>query len=138
MNYLIADFIIRIKNSALSKRKEVALPFSNINKEIGKVLVKEGFLESIKEEDAKGKKSLTAVIRYESRIPVLTDVDVISKPSLRVYLPAKRILGNRKKRQKKSGCFNQSRRDDGNGSQQERIGRRDSLRHLEFIIICQK
>jgi len=92
MNYLIGDFIIRIKNSALSKRKEVALPFSNINKEIGKVLVKEGFLESIKELDDKGKKSLSAVIRYESRIPVLTDVDIISKPSLRVYLPAKRIL----------------------------------------------
>ncbi len=92
MNYLIADFIIRIKNSALSKRKEVALPFSNINKEIGKVLVKEGFLESIKEQSEKGKKSLTAIIRYERRIPVLTDVDVISKPSLRVYLPAKRIL----------------------------------------------
>jgi small subunit ribosomal protein S8 len=92
MNYLIADFIIRIKNSAFSKRKEVALPFSNINKEIGKVLVREGFLESIKEQSTKGKKSLTAVIRYENRIPVLTDVDVISKPSLRVYLPAKRIL----------------------------------------------
>src|ERR1035437_5078078 len=92
MNYLIADFIIRIKNSALSKRKEVALPFSNINKNIGKVLVKEGFLESIKEDTVDGKKSLTAIIRYESRIPVLTDVDVISKPSLRVYLPAKKIL----------------------------------------------
>ena len=62
------------------------------NKNIGKVLVKEGFLESIKEETTDGKKSLTAVIRYESRIPVLTDVDIISKPSLRVYLPAKRIL----------------------------------------------
>ncbi len=92
MNYLVADFIIRIKNSALSKRKEVSLPFSNINKEIGKVLLKEGFLESIKEHSQKGKKSLIAVIRYERRIPVLTDVNIISKPSLRVYLPAKRIL----------------------------------------------
>ena len=58
MNYLIADFIIRIKNSALSKRKEVVLPFSNINKEIGKVLVKEGFLESIKEEGKDSKKAI--------------------------------------------------------------------------------
>ncbi len=56
------------------------------------MLVKEGFLESIKEETQKGRKSLRAVIRYDSRIPVLTDVEVISKPSLRVYLPAKRIL----------------------------------------------
>jgi len=92
MNYLIADSIIRIKNSALAKRKEVSLPFSNINSEIGKVLVKEGFLESVKEKNEKGKKSISAVIRYEDRIPVLTDVEVISKPSLRVYLSAKRIM----------------------------------------------
>jgi small subunit ribosomal protein S8 len=92
MNYLIADFVIRIKNSALSKRKEVILPFSNINKEIGKVLVKEGFLESIKEEGKEGKKELKAVVAYDDRMPVLTDVEVISKPSLRVYYPAKRIM----------------------------------------------
>jgi ribosomal protein S8 len=46
MNHNVSDFIIRIKNAALAKRKEVILPFSNINKEIGKVLVKEGFLET--------------------------------------------------------------------------------------------
>ncbi len=92
MNYLVADFIIRIKNSAMSKRKEVVLPFSNINKEIGKVLVKEGFLESIKEESKDGKKELLAVVRYEKRIPVLNDVEIISKPSLRVYSTSKKIL----------------------------------------------
>lgn len=68
------------------------MPFSNINKEIGKVLVKEGFLESIKEEGKEGKKALKAVVSYDDRMPVMTDVEVISKPSLRVYYPAKRIL----------------------------------------------
>ena len=92
MNYLIADSIIRIKNSALAKRKEVILPFSNINREIGKVLVKEGFLVSIKEQGEKGKKELIAVVSYDNRLPVMTDVEVISKPSLRVYYPTKRIL----------------------------------------------
>lgn len=91
MNYLIADFIIRIKNSAISKRKEVILPFSNINKEIGRVLVQEGFLESISQENQGNKKILKALIRYEKRIPVLTDVIVISKPSLRVYEPFKKL-----------------------------------------------
>lgn len=91
MNYLVADFVIRIKNSALSKRKEVVLPFSNINKEIGKVLVKEGFLDGIKEFEKKGKKELIATIKYENRIPVLTDVVIISKPSLRVYSTVKKI-----------------------------------------------
>lgn len=91
MNYLVADFVVRIKNGALSKRKEVALPFSNINREIGKVLVKEGFLESIKEESVKGRKELKGIIKYENRIPVLTDVIVISKPSLRVYSNSKKL-----------------------------------------------
>jgi small subunit ribosomal protein S8 len=91
MNHLVSDFIIRIKNSALSKRKEVLLPFSNINKEIGKVLVKEGFLESIKEEAKNNKKELKAIIKYENRIPVLSDVKIISKPSLRVYSPSKKL-----------------------------------------------
>ena len=91
MNYLVADLVTRIKNSALSKRKEVILPFSNINKNIAKVLVKEGFLESVKEEENEGKKHLVAVIKYERRIPVLTDVLIISKPSLRVYSSVKKI-----------------------------------------------
>lgn len=91
MNYPVADFIVRIKNSALSKRKEVSLPFSNINKEIGKVLVKEGFLESVKEENKKGKRSLFAVIKYEKRLPVITNIVVISKPSLRIYASTKKL-----------------------------------------------
>ncbi len=91
MNYRIADFIVRIKNSALARRKEVVLPFSNLNKEVGQVLVKQGFLESIKEEKDGANKILKAVIKYENRIPVLTDVMVISKPSLRVYEDAKGI-----------------------------------------------
>lgn len=97
MNYLVGDFIIRIKNSAISKRKEVLLPFSNINREIGKVLVKEGFLESIKEDNENGYRELKAVIRYEKRIPVLTDVMIISKPSLRVYEPVKNIMEIKKR-----------------------------------------
>lgn len=91
MNHNISNFIIIIKNAALARRKELNLPFSNINKEIGKVLVKEGFLESIKEETKEGKKNLKAVLRYDRRMPVFTDVILFSKPSLRVYGPAKQI-----------------------------------------------
>ncbi len=97
MNHLVSDFIIRIKNSAKANRKEVILPYSVINREIGKVLVKEGFLESIKEETVGNIKQLKAVIKYEQRIPVLTDVVVISKPSLRVYEPVKKILEIKKR-----------------------------------------
>ena len=100
MNHNVSDFIIRIKNAALANRKEVILPFSNINKEIGKVLVREGFLENIKEESQKNKKSLRATVKYEKRIPVLTNVVIISKPSLRVYETAGKISAIERKGKK--------------------------------------
>jgi small subunit ribosomal protein S8 len=91
MNYLVADFILRIKNASLARRKQVVMPYSNINKAIGKTLVKEGFLAEIKESETDGKKTLVATLRFENRRPVVSDVLIISKPSLRVYVGAKDV-----------------------------------------------
>lgn len=87
----VSDFITRIKNAALSRRKSAILPYSNINKEIGKVLVARHFLEEIKEETKDNKKILVAKIAYNRRIPVLIDVKIVSKPSLRVYVKKENI-----------------------------------------------
>ena len=97
MNYQIADFIIRIKNASMSRRKKVIMPYAKVIKEIGSVLVNAGFLESIKEEKVKEKKVLEVSIKYDKRIPVVSDVGIISKPSLRVYANAKDIPGIQKK-----------------------------------------
>lgn len=100
MNYLVSDFVTRIKNAVLANRKEVVLPYSKLNFGIGKVLVKQGFLEEIKEKELEGKKSLTAKIRYEKRMPIFTDVTIISKPSLRVYIPSKKVADVEKRGRK--------------------------------------
>lgn len=91
MNHSVSDFLIRIKNASLARRKEVVLPYSNINREIGKVLKNEGYLTEIKEVKDGNKRTLQATIAYERRSPVLSDVIIISKPSLRVYKPKKNI-----------------------------------------------
>lgn len=91
MNYQVADFIIRIKNACLAGRKKVLFPYSKMAKSIGKLLVEEHFLQDLKEEIKDGKKFLVAEIRYEKRVPVLNDVLIISKPSLRIYKRAKNI-----------------------------------------------
>jgi len=93
MTYLVADFIIRLKNSALARRKEVVLPYSKLNLAIGKVLVKENILESIKEEEKDGKKVLVGIIVFEKFVATFTDVEIISKPSLRVYATGKDKVG---------------------------------------------
>ncbi len=91
MNHSVSDFIIRIKNAAMARRREVILPYSKLNMEIGKVLQKEGYISEIKEVKDNNKKTLQATISYEKRVPVLSDIVVISKPSLRVYKPSKNI-----------------------------------------------
>lgn len=91
MNHSVSDFLIRIKNASKARRHEVVLPYSKINFEIGKVLKKEGYLEEIKEVKDGNIKTLKAVITFEKRNPVMTNVVVISKPSLRVYRPSKTI-----------------------------------------------
>lgn len=95
MNYN-SNFVIEIKNAVRAKRREVLLPLSKLNKEIGKVLVREGFLEEIKEE----KNMIRAKLKYDKRTPRFSDVILISKPSLRNYIGTKEILNLERKGKK--------------------------------------
>ncbi len=88
MNYHIGDFIIRIKNAYAANRREVIMPYSNSTFAIAKTLVKNRFLSEVKQEEVDGKKILRAILRYSRRKPVVTEVHIISKPSLRVYVSA--------------------------------------------------
>ncbi len=91
MSYNIGDFIIRIKNASMAKRKTVTLKYSKVNKVLADILVDERFLNSVKEEEKDGRKTLLASIRYQKRKPVLTDVLLVSKPSLRVHKKNKSV-----------------------------------------------
>lgn len=85
------DFIIRVKNAAKAQRREFIMPFSKLNKEVGRVLVKEGFLEEIREGKDGNKKNLKVKIAYERRVPKFYDVSIISKPSLKKYVGSRGI-----------------------------------------------
>lgn len=97
INHTVSDFIIRIKNASAARRKEISVPFNKISKEISKVLVREGFLEEVKDQEVNGRKVLNIRIKYNDRAPVLTDVEVISKPSRRKYSGSKNLIQNQKK-----------------------------------------
>lgn len=95
MNSFI-DFITRIKNASKARRREVLLPYSKLNLEVGKVLIKEGFLESVKEEKKENKKNIMAILKFEKRLPILDGTQIISKPSLRIYKTSKNISSQRR------------------------------------------
>ena len=81
----------------MARRRKVTLPYSKLNKEVGSVLVKNGFLEEVKEDLIDGKKILKAVVKYEKRIPVMMGVTIISKPSLKSFERSKNIFDLEKK-----------------------------------------
>lgn len=91
MNYSVGDFVIQLKNAARARIRELYMPYSKLKMAIGKVLIKEGFLEEVKAEIVEGRKMLYVKLRFKSRRPTLTDVKIVSKPSLRSYIGTEKI-----------------------------------------------
>lgn len=92
MNYLVADVVIRLKNAVLARRKKVIFPYAKMTTAISTVLAKEKYLLNVREEEVDGHKAVVADIAYSNRLPLFTDVKIISKPSLRVYASSKNTL----------------------------------------------
>jgi small subunit ribosomal protein S8 len=82
----VFDAIIRIKNAANARRKEVEISYSKMNKSVLTILQKERFLDSVLEKEEDGKKKLVVIISYKERLPIITDCEIISKPSLRKHV----------------------------------------------------
>lgn len=82
VNYPVGDFLIRIKNAALARKKLVEVQGTKAIKAVADVLKKEGFLESV---DKKGKK-LSLRLSYMKKEPVLLGLKLVSKPGLRIYM----------------------------------------------------
>jgi small subunit ribosomal protein S8 len=83
-NYPVGDFLIRIKNAALSRHREVEVVSTKFIKAVAQVLEKEGYLESLKE----AKEKLIVRLAYRKKEPVILDLKLISKPGLRIYMSA--------------------------------------------------
>lgn len=83
------DLLIRIKNAAKAGKETVSAPFSTMDLEIAKLLVKAGYLKSADKRVVGRKNFIEAEIAYEGgardRRPVLTDFKMISKPSRHLY-----------------------------------------------------
>jgi len=96
--YNVADFIIRVKNASFARRKEVVMPYSKIVKAIAKLLVKEGYLADVKDTETDGRKTITVGIRYVRRKAIISDVEIVSKPSLRQHMATKELQAEQRKK----------------------------------------
>ncbi len=89
----IADMLTRIRNGTQARKATVDMPWSRHKEAIAKVLVDEGYLESVAAVDGDAvKRTLRIGLRYDDRRrPVINGVKRISRPSLRVYVGAGEI-----------------------------------------------
>nr|YP_010917746.1 ribosomal protein S8 [Encalypta ciliata]UVG41332.1 ribosomal protein S8 [Encalypta ciliata] len=97
-NDTIANMITSIRNANLEKTKTVQVPATNITKNIGKILLQEGFIENFREHEENKNYFFIFTLKYQGRKknPYITTLRRISKPGLRIYSNHKeipRVLG---------------------------------------------
>ena len=80
-NYPVGDFLIRIKNAAQAKNREVADSLTGKKLAIAKALEAADFIEDVKSKD----EVLSLSLKFSHKSPVLMDLRLVSKPGRRVY-----------------------------------------------------
>ena len=94
VNDTIADLLTHIRNANLMKNESTSLPTFKLGEEICKILKAEGFIKGYEVSETEGKpfKTLTVTLKYDSHDNrVLTGIRRISKPGLRVTVPADKL-----------------------------------------------
>ena len=95
----IADMLTRVRNANLAMQDEVVMPSSKLKEALAALLEKEGYIAGWSAAEATDRpgRLLTIVMKYsESRERVISGIQRISKPGLRVYSKATgvpRVLG---------------------------------------------
>lgn len=77
----IADMLTRMRNALKAKKTEVNIPTSKLKFEIAKLLVKEGWVETVKEKD----NNINITFKYEQGNPAISSLKRVSKPGCRIY-----------------------------------------------------
>lgn len=99
INDTISDMLTRIRNANMVKHEVVKIPFTKMSFAIAKILKDERFIKNFENYIENGKNYLLISLRYmgKSRKPVISKIERISKPGLRVYSSSKtlpRVLDN--------------------------------------------
>lgn len=87
----IADMLVRIKNANQRKTKFVDIPYSKIKDKISNILREEGYIVDYSIRGNGIEKKITVTLKYKGNQRVISGVKRISKPGLRVYVPASDI-----------------------------------------------
>jgi|YNPMSStandDraft_1061717.scaffolds.fasta_scaffold06507_4 small subunit ribosomal protein S8 len=93
----IADFLTRLRNGLLVRKRFVIVPYSKIKLAILKILKEKGLISGFAFRENNNKKIIVVYLRYdEEGMPFLENLKRISKPGRRIYFKAKDLKPLRK------------------------------------------
>lgn len=88
----IADFLTRVRNSVKAKHPKVDIPVSRVKISIAEIMKEHGFIKNYQLFKHEGKPVLRLYHKYVGKnVPVIHGLARVSRPSRRVYIPAKEI-----------------------------------------------
>ena len=89
----ISDMLTRIRNANMVKHQIVQIPSTKMSIAIAKILKEEGFIDDFENYIEDERKYLLISLRYlgKSRKSVISKIERISKPGLRVYSNSKQL-----------------------------------------------
>ena len=88
----IGDMITRIRNAQMRVLNDVIIPNSKFRVNILEVLKQEGYISNYKTlSDSKDKGSLLVDLKYNNGLPVIKEINRVSKPGRRIYAKASSI-----------------------------------------------
>ena len=82
----IADMLTRIRNATMVRHDSVSMPSSKMKIAIAKILKEEGFIRDFDMVRGKPQRSIRVHLKYQEKEPVVTGLERVSKPGLRVYV----------------------------------------------------
>ncbi len=83
--YPLSNMLIGIKNANRALRESVIVPHSKFCLAVAQKLSKEGFVGAVSEKSRRGRPVIEIALVSNNRIPKVSDISLVSKPSRRMY-----------------------------------------------------
>lgn len=87
----VADMLTRIRNACTAGHKRVDVPASRFKAEVARILRDNHYIADYKELDDAGRAVLRLYLRYHNDLPVIRELQRVSKPGLRRYVKSREI-----------------------------------------------
>ena len=87
----ISDMLTSIRNAYMVNKSRLSVSASTLKVDIISILKKEGFIQDYKVVADNIRRTIEIDLRYYKKEPMVRGLERVSKPGLRIYVPASKI-----------------------------------------------